>query len=73
MVNYLHEITVKSPSVHTPYNMSVIAPVCAFQIPSFCTPYGISVIALHQMKFLEETPGTTNEVKYPANFLIPLK
>ena len=29
MVNYLHEILVKSPSVHTPYGTSVIAPVHA--------------------------------------------
>ena len=29
MVNYLHEIPVKSPSVHSSCITSVIAPVCA--------------------------------------------
>ena len=27
-------------------------------------------LTLHHAKFLEETPGTTNGVKYPANFLV---
>ena len=39
ILNYLHEITVKSPSVQTPYGMSVIAPVHASSIPSVHTSY----------------------------------
>ena len=46
MVNYLHEIMVKSPSVHTPYSMSVIAPGCASSIPSICTSYIHSIHTL---------------------------
>ena len=42
-VNYLHEIMVKSPSIHTLYGMSVIAPVHALSIPSICTSYIPSV------------------------------
>ena len=34
MVNYLHEITVKLPPVHTSYIASVIAPIYALPIPS---------------------------------------
>ena len=30
-------------------------------------------LTLHQAKFLEETPGTLNGVKYPANFLVTCK
>ena len=30
-------------------------------------------LTLHQAKFLEETPGTTNGVKYLANFLVTQK
>ena len=32
-------------------------------------PYNIT-LTLHKAKFLEETPGTTNGVKYLANFLV---
>ena len=53
VVHYLHEIPVKSLSIHTPYGTSVIAPVCALSvpsihpsyIPSIHTSYGSSVIA----------------------------
>ena len=45
MVNYLHEIPVKSPSVSTLYVMSVIAPIHALSIPSVSTSYVTSVIA----------------------------
>ena len=39
MVNYLHENLVKSPTVSTSYNMSVIAPVHASYIPFIHTSY----------------------------------
>ena len=39
VVNYLYEITVKSPSIHTLYGMSVIAPVHALSVPSIHTSY----------------------------------
>ena len=53
VVSYLHEIPLKSPSIHTPYGTSVIAPVCALSVPSvhtsyissIHTSYGSSVIA----------------------------
>ena len=47
MVNYLHKIPVKSPSVHTPYSTSVIAPVHAFSVPSICTLYIPSIYTLY--------------------------
>ena len=46
MVNYLHKILVKSPSVCTSYGTSVIAPVCASSVPSIHPSYIMSVIAV---------------------------
>ena len=45
VVNYLHEIPVESPSVHTSYSTFVIAPICALSIPSIHASCVISVIA----------------------------
>ena len=45
MVNYLHEILVKSPSVSTLYIMPFNAPVCALSIQSIHTLCIMSVIA----------------------------
>ena len=39
MVNYLHEIPVKSPTVSTSYDTSVIAPVRATYVPFVCELY----------------------------------
>ena len=44
-VNYLHKILVKSPSVHTLYSTSVVAPIHASSVPSIHTLYDTSVIA----------------------------
>ena len=46
VVNYLHKILVKSPSVCTSYGMSVIAPLHALSIPSIHTLYIHSVCIL---------------------------
>ena len=71
-VKYLHENPVKSPTVSTSYDTSVVAPVCALYIPPICTPCITSVFASvcaspvpsvlpyddeHQ-EFLDGFPGT---------------
>ena len=98
MVNYLHKITVRIPTICTSSVTSVVAPIYALPIPSInssddkCqeipdefpgTNYGEKnlseimaripndiTLTLHQAKFTEETPGTSNGAKYLANFLV---
>ena len=60
MVNYLHEILVKIPTVHTSSVTSVIAPIST-----------LSVLSVHlsndeYQEILEEFPSTNYGEKYPA-------
>ena len=60
MVNYLHEIPVKLPTVHTLSVMSVIAPISA-----------LSVLSIHPsddkcLEIPQEFPSTNYGEKYPV-------
>ena len=71
VVNYMHEIPVKSPSIHTMYGMSVIAPICALFIPSAHMSYMPSVIVPVCASPILSTHLTDDEhQKFPDELLI---
>ena len=68
-VNYLHEIMVKSPSVHTLYGTSVVAPICASSIQHIHTPCVTSVIApVCGLPFLSICLTNNEHQEFPDEF-----
>ena len=64
--NYLHEILVKSPSIHPSCTMSVVAPICASSIPSVYPSDN------ECQEILDEFPCTNYGEKFPSEIMVKL-
>ena len=60
MVNHLHKIVVKSPSISTLSVMSVLAPICASSIPS------VHPSDNKLQEIMDKFPGTNYGEKSPS-------